>query len=132
MGHFYCCRQPLKIKYPIVVEREGKLFFFSWDVPLEGALYFSFVSRKLGYNKRKRRKLRKGVKVVLLNVTAPSKNLKLQLEHTDDKNGSSGPALLWQIICKNHFANKKSNENLCQRRQRVSKWVINQYKFFLF
>ena len=30
MGHFYCCRQPLKIKYPIVEKEEENFFLTSF------------------------------------------------------------------------------------------------------
>ena len=39
-----------------------------------------------------------------------------ELEHTWNKNGFSGPALLWQITCQNHFGhqNRMKNEKFKQ------------------
>ena len=54
--------------------------------------------------------------------------LTTHLKHTQDKNGSNGPASLWQKICHNNFG----NQNHLNIHIRGCKWASYQHIFFLF
>ena len=49
MGHFYCCRQPLKIKYPIVEKEEENFFLTSFVQNLGNKLLCPVLSWPLLY-----------------------------------------------------------------------------------